>query len=115
METGVLPWPEIPGRELTPILKTVASSAAPEALSPTRKLVRKITFYGCKDLDRTPNTGSVFIGYQLKQIQQLVPYEPTLAGGEVVLQGQGPDLIDLSKVYIDVATNGDGVVGVYLE
>lgn len=115
MTVGFLDWPGIKGKTLPATLKTVASSATPEALTSTRKLVRKVAFYGCKALDRTPNTGSVFIGDGTSQVQQLVPYDPTLAGGEVILQGEGGDLIDLSRIYIDVATNGDGVVYVILE
>lgn len=114
MDVGVLAYPETAGKELKSFVKTVASAGTPERLTTAHILTNRFTTYGTKTVNRGVNTGSVFIGDDDDQLQQLVPYDASLAGGEVVYQAPPGSFYDLSKVWIDAATNGDGVVVTYL-
>ena len=115
MTVGHLDFPQLTGKEIKSIAKVVAAAATPEPVSATTKRVRKVTVYGCKALDRTPNAQAVFIGNEDARPQQLVPYDATLAGGEVVYSFPETEVVDLNKLYVEVQTDGDGVVVSYLE
>lgn len=114
MDVGVLAYPAVSGRELISFAKTVTTAGTPVRLTTSHVLTNRFTVYGAKTVNRGVNTGSVFIGDANDQLQQLVPYDPTLAGGEVVYQAPVGSMFDLSEFWIDAATNGDGVVVSYL-
>ena len=94
----------------TSFTKTVASTGTPEALTNTVIKVTSVTLNGYKDRT-TANTGTNYVGTistDDTQLFQLVP------AGEMVI---GPlpsgEKIDLSKIYVDVTANGDGVIVTY--
>lgn len=91
------------------ILKVVASSATPEPIYAESKYVRRVVIYGCKDLSRTPNTGVVYIGSRDSRIQNVLPYDSALSNG-TGWSTPNAEMFDLKDLYVEVATNGDGVV-----
>jgi len=83
--------------------KTVAAAATPEVLSSA------IQARGVKIKALTTNTGLVFVGNSAAMTAS-TGY-PLSAGQELRLSDLG--LTDLSKVFIRVAANGEGVACVY--
>ena len=84
--------------------KTVAASGTPEALG--SGLVESVTITGQKNRT-TANTGSVWIGFSSvndTQLRLLVP------GDSISYTAPDGKKIDLSGIFVDVATNGDGVL-----
>ena len=75
----------------------------------TKKLVASVSLSGRKARG-TDNTGSVFFGISATNDTQL---EIIAAGKTVILRAPAGGSIDLGKIYLDVATNADGVVVSY--
>jgi hypothetical protein len=99
-------------RFMTPddtIIKTVAASGTPEAVSATQVLVRSALFIG-RNAARTNNTGNVYIGWQSADDTQLLEVTP---GAEVRVTAPDGEAFDLGATYVDVITNDDGVVVIY--
>lgn len=89
---------------LTQANKTVAATGTPEAIG--TGLVESIVIKVLKGRT-TANTGNVFIGFSATNDTQLYTLAP---GEELALAAPDGKKLDLSGIYIDVATNGDGVI-----
>lgn len=91
---------------LTQAVKTVAASGTPEALG--SGLVESVAIRPNKARG-TANTGNVYVGFgATNDTQQLWELTPTAS--PITLSAPAGKKIDLSTIYIDVVTNGDGVV-----
>lgn len=86
-----------------------SSTSSPVALTNTVIRATRVTFIGKKD-NRTANTGTVYIGATSTNDQQ--PIE-VASGATVSLNLPANTVIDLSKLYLDVATANDGVLVLY--
>jgi hypothetical protein len=89
---------------LTQVYKVVASAGTPETLG-TGKF-ECVTIKARKNRT-TANTGSVFYGYAAGNDTQLGELSP---GEEKVFMAPDGKKIDLSLIYLDVVTDGDGVL-----
>ena len=89
-------------------IKTVASTATPEALSATNLFARRITLIA-KSTRSTDNTSVCYVGFTSVNDEQSFPIA---AGGQIVID-VSPNTINLSSIYIDVGSNGDGVIVTY--
>ena len=88
--------------------KLVAAAGTQLPLLAAKKLVWK-----CKIRALTTNAGAVFVGDST--VDAATGY-PLAAGVELDLDdllGESGDIIDLSKIYVDAATNADGVAFIY--
>lgn len=94
-------------RIITPIenAKTVTSAGTPEAVSATSLAVQSVEFIAQKD-QGSANSGNIWIGFSATNGAQ----RRLMAPGDVwaITADQGQKL-DLAGIYVDVATNGDGV------
>jgi hypothetical protein len=81
--------------------KNVAAAGTEEALSSS-----SLQAYGVIIKAKHANTGMIFVGKN--PVTSTTGY--VLDGGETVAL---PGVVDLSKVYIDSGTNGDGVSVIY--
>lgn len=91
---------------ITQIIKTVASSGTPEALAATATYFRKATIIA-KKAGRTPNGGIVYLGVTSTNDTQ--PF--ALAIDQVIqINAVAGTALNLANFYLDVATNGDGVI-----
>lgn len=94
--------------------KTVAATGTAEQLSATQLLVKKAWFRPLSG-----NTNPVVIGNDgagdvaLSNGLVLEPADPPFAVGDVESRGKDQEL-DLSSVWVDVTTNGEGVSVLYL-
>lgn len=84
--------------------KTVTASGVPEAVG--SGLVESVLFTARKNRT-TANTGDVFIGFSPTNDTQLRQLSP---GESVSYTAPEGKKINLAGIYIDVATNGDGVL-----
>lgn len=94
-------------------LKTTTTAAGPTALSSTLLTCRKFTLIACKGLGgptASPNTGTVYIGQSATASEQPLEMSP---GDERSFGDATGPVMDLSKFYLTVGTNGDGVVVIY--
>lgn len=90
-------------------LKTTTVAAGPTALNATTRTAHTFTVLACKGLDgptASPNAGTVKIGQSGTASEQPWELEP---GGERTWDLTG-GVYDLSKFWLVVATDGDGVV-----
>lgn len=86
-------------------VKTVADAGTPERLAASATLVESVQIQACKGFN-TANAGAVFIGSTSgndANYLRLRPWET------LVISAPAGKKIDLNQIYIDVATNGDGV------
>lgn len=111
MEVGYLEYPAIPGVAAQQLIKTVAATGTPEAISATPLRVRYATIIGRKAA-QTDNTGVVRVGPVSGNGNQAFDIQPGLpsAALDSILAG---GMVDLSQWYIDVANAGDGVLVIY--
>lgn len=93
----------------TTLIKTVAASGTPEAIAASSTIVSKLILIG-KKAARTNNTGIVYFGFTSTNDEQA---HEIAAGAVVEFSPPNGQVYDLSDIYIDVATNGDGVVAIY--
>lgn len=93
----------------TLLVKTVASTATPEAASATDLYCTTMVLTGRKAA-RTPNTGDVYVGWTSTNDAQ--PYKIT-SDGEVWFNAPEGAKWNLAELYIDVTTNADGLVILY--
>lgn len=87
-------------------VKTVAATGTPEAIAATTTLVDSVVIYGQKAL-ATNNTSTCYIGPTSGNGTQLLPIA---AGSYVTLSAPTGKKIDLAGIFVDVGTNGDGVI-----
>lgn len=90
---------------VTQATKTVAASGTPERLAAATTLVESVLLEG-KNARGTNNTGSVFVGPSSTNDAQLLEIAP---GESIELKAPAGKKIDLNLLYIDVATNADGI------
>jgi hypothetical protein len=90
----------------TQIIKTVAATGTPEVLAADGTFFTSATIIA-KKAARTANTGTVYLGLSSTNDAQPRPLEP---GEEVVIKAPTNQKYDLNDLYLDVTTNGDGVV-----
>lgn len=105
INVGFMAFPAVSGFRSAQLIKTVAAAGTPEAISATSLYVKTATVIGRKAA-RTDNTGIVHIGPSAADDSQPYDVQPGQIGA--VLTNT-----DLSGWYIDVDTNGDGVVVIY--
>ena len=100
-----LEWPTPTRTASSQLVKTVAASGTPEAISATSLRVRRAIIIGRSD-EQTDNADIVRIGTSSVNGEQPLDIAPG---------AYGPTLenVDLSQWYVDAASNGDGVVVVY--
>jgi hypothetical protein len=93
---------------ITPIdgIKTVAATGTPEALVSTPRTVQSVELVPQK-AQGTANTGTVYIGWQSGNGLQYRPIAPT--DQPFAITAPFGSKLDLSQIYIDAATAGDGV------
>ena len=93
----------------TRIVKTVTSSGTPEAIAADNTFFRHATIIA-KKAARTANTGTIYLGVTSTNDDQSIDMEP----GDIwrIVAPVGSKL-DLNDFYVDVTTNGDGVVVIY--
>lgn len=94
----------------TPIIKTVAATGTPEVLGASTIKFSSVTFIGYKAA-RTINTGQVWIQ---SVVTDGASGFPIPAGGSVTYTAPHGTYFDASMFFIDVETNGDGVVALLL-
>ena len=91
------------------LIKTVTASGTPEAIASEFTQFSHAIFIGLKAA-RTPNTGRVYLGVSSANDSQPI----TLDASETKSISAAPGVIySLHEWYLDVATNGDGVVVIY--
>ena len=83
--------------------KLVTTAGTPVALVAASTLVRSVEFIGYK-ARATANAGAVYIGTKGSQLRTLA------SAAAVTLPANDGEKIDLASIYIDAATNGDGVL-----
>lgn len=86
-----------------------SATGTPVALTNAYILATKITFIGNKD-NRTANTGTVWIGSLSADNTQPIPIASGTSVSVSIPQGSA---LNLSQLYLDVATANDGVLVVY--
>lgn len=92
------------------IIKTVSATGTPEALGSGAIRAHSITFLGLKAA-RTDNTGKVWISPNSGNDTAAIPLDP---GDTVTFTANADDdYFTDAQFYIDVETNGDGVVALY--
>lgn len=91
-------------------VKTVAAAGTPEALTASRTYFRQAIFKAVKALAGTANTGDVKLGFASPVNEQPIVLTP---GDTYVLQPTPGEKWDFATLYLDAATNGDGVVVIY--
>lgn len=91
------------------ITKTVAASGTPEALAASGTYFRKATILAQKAA-RSANTGTVYLGIGSTNDTQPIGLSP---GDVWSIEAPQGEKYDLNDWYLDVATNGDGVVIIY--
>jgi hypothetical protein len=93
----------------TVLIKTVASTDTPEAISDTDIFCTKLTIQGQKAV-QTDNTSDCYIGWESTNGTQafLVGY-----GGSYTWVAPEGARYNLKDWYVDVGTNADGVVCIY--
>ena len=87
------------------LIKTVASNGTPERVSPVPRKFRTATFVGNKAA-RTANTGTVYLGWSSVNDEQFIP---VTTGASVTINAPSGEAYDLFDLWIDCATNADGV------
>jgi hypothetical protein len=93
------------------LIKTVSATATPEAISATDLWVTKAIVIG-KKAARTANTGNVHVGPTSANDTQ----GRTIAtGAELTFEGRAGEVFNLASLYVDVETNGDGVLVIYYQ
>ena len=91
--------------------KLVASAGTPVPVSATPVLLETVELFGQKARG-TNNTGLVYVGANPAVNTQL---RPLSAGGSLVLVAPVGRKLDLSQLFIDAVTNGDGVTYLAIE
>lgn len=94
-------------------LKTSSTSGTPVALKSTKTNFNQALLIGFNTLSRTNNTGDVYIGFSSSANEQPILITP---GGTYLLDFSlryTDSRPDLAAIYLDVATNGDGLVVVH--
>lgn len=94
-------------------LKTTTTAAGPTPLAAALLTCRKFTLVACKGLSgptAAPNTGKVYIGQSASASEQPLEMSP---GDERSFGDVAGPMMDLSKFYLTVGTNGDGVAVIY--
>jgi hypothetical protein len=86
--------------------KTVAAAGTAEALVATSRLVRSVEFIGYK-ARQTANTGAVYVGNKSAQLRTIA------SASSLTITAIDGERLDLTDIYIDAATNGDGVLFTY--
>jgi hypothetical protein len=93
----------------TTVIKTVAASGTPESIAADGTFFRHATVFA-KKAARTVNTGVIYVG--TTSVNDAQPYD--LEPGDVwTIDAPAGGKLDLNDFYVDVATNGDGVVVIY--
>ena len=108
INVGFMAYPLVGGIENLvsgQLVKTVAATGVPEAISATSLRVKTATVIGRK-AERTDNTGTVHVGPTSTDGKQ--PYD--IAAGAI---GAVLEHTDLANWYVDVDNAGDGVVVIY--
>lgn len=90
----------------TQATKTVAASGTPEVMAASSTLCDSVLLEG-KNARGTNNTGNVWIGATSANDTQLLMIAP---GERLTLAAPAGKKLDLNLIYIDVATNADGVI-----
>lgn len=89
----------------TQATKTVTASGTPEALAASTTLCESVILEA-KKARGTDNTGNVWIGVTTANDTQLLMLAP---GQALELSAPAGKKIDLALIYVDVATNADGI------
>ncbi len=84
-------------------------TSTPVTLTNVVVQARRLTLVGKKD-NRTANTGTVWVGMLATDNTQPIEIPSGLAVGILIPENTK---IDLSKIYLDVATASDGVLIIY--
>lgn len=87
-------------------VKTVAATGTPERMAAATTLCDSVLIEG-KNARGTNNTGNIFIGYAATNDSQLLLITP---GQSITITAPAGKKVDLNLLYIDVATNADGVI-----
>lgn len=91
------------------IIKTVAASGTPEVIASEFTQFSHATFIGLK-AERTANAGRVYLGVTSTNNTQPITLDPS----EIKSISAPPGVLySLHDWYVDVVTNGDGVVVIY--
>ena len=95
--------------KMSDIVKTVASNGTAEALATNGQA--KMLILEAKKVGGD-NTGKVYLGISNvdKTSRQIIELA---AGDRITLTAPKGDKFDLTDFWLDAATNGDGVVGLY--
>lgn len=91
---------------ITPFTKTVAATGTPEALGADTVEFTTITFVG-KKAARTSNTSTVYVQFVSSND---APGIPITSGDVKTVNAPTGKVFNASQFYIDVETNGDGVL-----
>ncbi len=97
--------------KFTHFVKLNSDTSTPVAFTNTVIKVTRLTLIGRKD-NRTDNTGTVWVGMSTADDTQFIK----IAAGESVsinIPDSPQRSIDLSQMYLDVATANDGILVVY--
>lgn len=86
--------------------KAVATAGTPVKLVSSATLVESVEIFARKD-NTTANTGNVYVGFSASGGADLRVLQP---GESYTVSAPNGKKIDLSKIYIDAATNADAVV-----
>lgn len=93
------------------LVKTVAATGTPEALSASSLRCTKVTIQGQKSF-RTDNTSDAWLGFTGQEADGDQGYRIAPGTVHTWLAPEGA-CYDLSEWYLDVGTNGDGAVVYY--
>lgn len=86
------------------IIKTVADTGTPDRITTTPTPATNCILVARKAA-QTDNTTDINVGPVSGNGNQMIPMAP---GGQYTLSG-----VDLSQWYVDVQTNGDGIIAIY--
>lgn len=93
-------------RKVTEFKVTIASTATIGALASQDVWFRKATIWGLKNW-QTDNAGDVFVGGSSSAGEN---HRKIYKGGYIVIEAPLGSRFNLADFYLEVATNGDGVV-----
>ena len=92
------------------IIKTVADSGTPEAITSTSPTYFVYAIFIGRKAARTANTGNIWLGITSGDNTQPIRLVP---GQEKTIEAPPSKQFNLSDWYVDVETNGDGVIVIY--
>ena len=94
----------------TTIFLTVSAAVTPARLTVTNNTHFRVATMTGKKAPRTNNDNSVFLGLDDENDSQ--PHEIS-PGEEIIIQAPNGEKYDLNDFYLDVVTDGDGVIITY--